>query len=64
MELGFCKERKICLNLINFANRNSINTGYYFVLFLWTINCVFIILWSWMVTIIVDLSVTSWRLGF
>ena len=34
MELGFCKERKIGLNLINFANRNSINTGYYFVLFL------------------------------
>ena len=44
------------LNLTNFANGNSINAGYYFVLFLETIYVYFS--QSWMVTIMLDLSVT------
>ena len=43
-------------NLTNFANGNSINAGYYFVLFLETIYVYFS--QSWMVTIMLDLSVT------
>ena len=45
------------LNLTNFANRNLINAEYYFVLFLMTIYA-FISQQSWMVTIMLHLSMT------
>ena len=51
------------LILTNFACGNSINAGCYFVLFLWATYAL-IILRSWMFTIIMDLSVIFWNLGF
>ena len=51
------------LNLTNSAKVNSINAGYYFLLFLSAVYRL-IILRSWMVTIIVNLFVIFRNLGF
>ena len=66
MRFGSCCQRKIYISAAkfdNFANRNSISTRYYFVLFLKAI-CTLIILRIWMFTIIVDLFVTFQNLAF
>ena len=66
VEFGLCRRGKIWIpaaKFNEFCKRNSINVGYYFLLFLSAVYRL-IILRSWMVTIIVNLFVIFQNLGF
>ena len=62
VEFGLCRRGKIWIPAAKF-NVNSINAGYYLLLFSSAVYRL-IIVRSWMITIIVDLFVIFRNLGF